>query len=59
MNILLTVTVRKTQTLEQPGVNAPGTANSTPFFPANSEATSTLPLGVPSMTCIGGSLSPT
>ena len=41
---------RHTQTFEQPGVKAPGTANNTPFFPANNEATSTLSFGVASMT---------
>ena len=38
------------QTFEQPGVKAPGTANRTPFLPANNSAMLTLPFGVPSMT---------
>ena len=47
------------QTFEQPGVKAPGTANRTPFLPANNSAMLTLPFGVPSMTWTDGSLSPT
>lgn len=47
------------QTFEQPGVKAPGTANRTPFLPANSSAMLTLPFGVPSITWTDGSLSPT
>ena len=46
-------------TFEQPGVKAPGTANRTPFLPANNSAMLTLPFGVPSMTWTDGSLSPT
>lgn len=47
------------QTFEQPGVKAPGTANRTPFLPANNSAMLTLPFGVPSITWTDGSLSPT
>ena len=47
------------QTLEHPGVKAPGTANSTPFFPLKRSAMLTFSPGLFSFTSIDGSLSPT
>lgn len=47
------------RTLEQPGVNAPGTAKMTPFLPLNRSAMLTLLFGVFSASSTLGSLSPT
>lgn len=46
-------------TLEQPGVNAPGTAKRTPFFPLKSWFIATLFPGSPSWTSTAGRWSPT
>jgi len=46
-------------TLEQPGVNAPGTAKTTPFLLPNSSARFTLLVGDPSYRAVVGNLSPT
>lgn len=48
----------KTQTFEQPGVNAPGTAKRTPFFPLKSWFIATLFPGSPSWTSTAGRCSP-
>lgn len=45
--------------MEQPGVKAPGTPNSTPFLPLNSSARFTLFPGCPSKTTTDGMASPT
>ena len=47
------------QTLEQPGVKAPGTAKMTPFLLAKSSARFTLLVGDPSYSGVVGNLSPT
>lgn len=50
---------RMLQTLEQPGVKAPGTAKRTPFFPLKSWSIETLFPGSPSWTSTAGRGSPT
>jgi hypothetical protein len=50
---------RRSLTLEQPGVNAPGTPNKTPFLPLNSSAKFTFFPGSPSNTSTEGMASPT